>query len=166
MSQKWPRYGPIFDRWFCLVCLIIGTPWSTQFGKNIELNRTRIFSFFIESDDANFYSLKPWLSRLIKNITGMMQLLQAFMIGVPWTNFGKRNGSVTIDRKWISSFYIGGGYSQPIGQRGFAQVMILFELIQDPWYPYYRSNPIIRIGFGFWFCSGIYIPYGVWSWAE
>ena len=54
-----------------------------------------------------------------------------------------------IDRKWISSFYIGGGYSQPIGQRGFAQVMILFELIQDPWYPYYRSNPIIRIGFGF-----------------
>jgi len=55
----------------------------------------------------------------------------------------------TIDRKWISSFYIGGGYSQPIGQRGFAQVMILFELIQDPWYPYYRSNPIIRIGFGF-----------------
>jgi len=59
------------------------------------------------------------------------------------------NLALMIDRKWISSFYIGGGYSQPIGQRGFAQVMILFELIQDPWYPYYRSNPIIRIGFGF-----------------
>jgi len=54
-----------------------------------------------------------------------------------------------IDRKWISSFYIGGGYSQPLGQRGFAQFMILFELLQDPFYPYVRSNPIIRIGFGF-----------------
>jgi hypothetical protein len=55
----------------------------------------------------------------------------------------------TIGRKWISSFYVGGGYSQPLGERGFAQIMILFELIQDPWYPYYRSNPIIKIGFGF-----------------
>jgi len=56
---------------------------------------------------------------------------------------------LVIDRKWVSSFYIGGGYSQPLGERGFAQIMILFELIQDPWYPYYRSNPIIKIGFGF-----------------
>lgn len=54
-----------------------------------------------------------------------------------------------IERKWISSFYVGGGFSQPLGERGFVQIMILFELLQDPYYPYYRSNPIIRIGFGF-----------------
>ena len=70
------------------------------------------------------------------------------MLNVEYLAFGQ-NLAPMIDRKWISSFYVGGGYSQPIGQRGFAQVMILFELIQDPWYPYYRSNPIIRIGFGF-----------------
>ena len=70
------------------------------------------------------------------------------MLNVEYPVYGP-NLAPMIDRKWISSFYIGGGYSQPIGQRGFAQFMILFELIQDPWYPYYRSNPIIRIGFGF-----------------
>lgn len=70
------------------------------------------------------------------------------MLNVEYLATGQ-NLAPMVDRKWISSFYIGGGYSQPIGQRGFAQVMILFELIQDPWYPYYRSNPIIRIGFGF-----------------
>ena len=70
------------------------------------------------------------------------------MLNVEYPIYGP-NLVPMIDRKWISSFYIGGGYSQPLGERGFAQIMILFELIQDPFYPYYRSNPIIRIGFGF-----------------
>ena len=52
-------------------------------------------------------------------------------------------------RLWVPSFFIGGGYNQPIGQRGFLQLMILFEVLQDRNSPYYQRNPVVRIGFGF-----------------
>ena len=52
-------------------------------------------------------------------------------------------------RLWVPSFFVGGGYNQPLGQRGFIQLMILFEVLQDRNSPYYQNNPVVRIGFGF-----------------
>lgn len=52
-------------------------------------------------------------------------------------------------RIWVPSLFVGGGYNQPIGKRSFLQLLILFEVLQDYHSPYYRSNPVIRIGFGF-----------------
>lgn len=49
-------------------------------------------------------------------------------------------------REWISSLFLGGGYFQDIGGRGFASFAILFNVLDSPYSPY--TNPIIRIGFG------------------
>lgn len=54
-----------------------------------------------------------------------------------------------IKRQWIPAMFVGGGYSQPIGDRSFAQITLLYDIIQDRYSPY--QNPIIRIGFGFGF---------------
>ncbi|MEJ2595516.1 MAG: hypothetical protein P8100_10420 [bacterium] len=48
------------------------------------------------------------------------------------------------EREWISSLFLGGGYFQQIGGRGFASFAILFNVLDNNLY----SNPIIRIGFG------------------
>lgn len=49
-------------------------------------------------------------------------------------------------REWINSLFIGGGYFQNIGGRGFASFAILFNVLDDIDSPY--TNPVIRIGFG------------------
>jgi hypothetical protein len=52
----------------------------------------------------------------------------------------------TVKRVWVPAFFVGGGLQQPIGGSGFAQLLILYDIIQDIYSPY--QNPIIRIGFG------------------
>jgi len=49
------------------------------------------------------------------------------------------------DRYWITSFFVGGGYRQLIGERSSAYIMVLWNLNQSTKSPY--SNPIIKIGF-------------------
>jgi len=62
----------------------------------------------------------------------------------------KFNGSTfSLARAWVPSMFVGGGYNQPLGSRGFIQLMILFEVLQDRNSLYYRNNPVVRIGFGF-----------------
>lgn len=52
----------------------------------------------------------------------------------------------TGERLWVPSLFIGGGYFQQIGGRGFATVAILYNVLENENSPY--SNPLIRIGFG------------------
>lgn len=47
-------------------------------------------------------------------------------------------------REWITSLFLGGGYFQDIGGRGFASFALLFNVLPNDLY----INPIIRIGFG------------------
>lgn len=61
---------------------------------------------------------------------------------------------VTVDevvrtREWLPLFYVGGGYRQPVGARGFVSVTVLYDVIDDPNSPY--PNPTIRGGFSFGF---------------
>lgn len=46
----------------------------------------------------------------------------------------------------ISSLFLGGGLFQSMGGRGFATIMILYNVLETQYSPY--SNPVIRIGFG------------------
>jgi len=49
-------------------------------------------------------------------------------------------------REWVPSLFIGGGYIQSMGGRGFASFAILWNVIENEYSPY--TNPLIRIGFG------------------
>ena len=50
-------------------------------------------------------------------------------------------------RIWIPSFMVGGGYSQPLGERSEVYMMILWDLNETSDSPY--ENPIIKFGFYF-----------------
>jgi len=50
---------------------------------------------------------------------------------------------------WLKSFFVGGGYNMPIGDRGFAGVYFLWNLTEDDrllYQPY--NNPTMRVSFG------------------
>jgi len=57
------------------------------------------------------------------------------------------NQVYTLDRQWIPSLLLGGGYSSAIGNSAGFYISILYDVIQDPNSPYYRQ-PIIRAGVG------------------
>jgi hypothetical protein len=44
----------------------------------------------------------------------------------------------------MPSFFLGGGYRQPIGERTFFTITVLYNFSESPYSPY--SNPIIRAG--------------------
>lgn len=46
----------------------------------------------------------------------------------------------------VYSWFVGGGYSQPIGARASMNIMILYNLSETRYTPY--TNPIFRVGFG------------------
>jgi len=64
-------------------------------------------------------------------------------------NFDALNTFGDTDRVTVHSYFIGGGYRQWIGQKAFMSVVVLWNLNENPYYPY--SNPIFRIGAGFGF---------------
>lgn len=57
-------------------------------------------------------------------------------------------GTFTLERKWIPSLLLGGGYSQELGARSAFFISILYDVIQNPNSQYYR-RPVIRAGIGF-----------------
>ncbi len=50
-------------------------------------------------------------------------------------------------RFWMNSWFLGGGYHQPIGRRSAVNLLFLFYLGNREYTPY--SNPVIRVEFGF-----------------
>jgi hypothetical protein len=44
----------------------------------------------------------------------------------------------------LSSFFVGGGYRQWLGDRAALELMILYNLTEEPYSPY--TNPVIRLG--------------------
>ena len=61
-----------------------------------------------------------------------------------YLNLGYNLVTGELSRTDVYSFFIGGGYTQRIGQRAFIFIMLLYNLIDSPYTPY--TNPIIRIG--------------------
>ncbi len=52
-----------------------------------------------------------------------------------------------LNRQWIGSFLVGGGYKQSVGASGGITMMILWNLNETYYSPY--QNPVIRMGFIF-----------------
>ncbi len=53
----------------------------------------------------------------------------------------------TLERIWVPSLLVGGGYSSSIGGRAGFYASILYDILQDPNSPYYRQ-PVVRLGIG------------------
>jgi outer membrane protein assembly factor BamA len=49
-------------------------------------------------------------------------------------------------RRNVDSWFVGGGYSQPLGARSSVFIMVLYNLTESYYTPY--SNPLFRMGFG------------------
>jgi hypothetical protein len=61
-------------------------------------------------------------------------------------NYGYKIPTIDITRKWIGSPLIGIGYRQPLGEKGFIQLLLLYNLNYTTDSPY--SSPVItRISF-------------------
>ncbi len=58
------------------------------------------------------------------------------------------NNFMEYRRQWFHCLYAGGGIRQPVGQAGYIQLMLLYDLINKPFYPY-GSRFIPRISFYF-----------------
>ena len=57
-------------------------------------------------------------------------------------------GVVTLDRRWVPSLLLGGGYAAPLGGNSAVFISVLYDVLQDPNSPYY-GIPVIRAGVGF-----------------
>lgn len=51
------------------------------------------------------------------------------------------------NRFWVTSFFVGGGYKQYIGERSSVNLLVLWNLNESIYSLY--SNPVIRMGFNF-----------------
>jgi hypothetical protein len=52
------------------------------------------------------------------------------------------------EREWIPFFLLGGGYIQPLSERTWLNVEILFDVLQDDHSPYEDWQPFLSIGVG------------------
>lgn len=50
------------------------------------------------------------------------------------------------ERRNVGSWFVGGGYSQPLGSRASMYLMVLYNVNETIYSPY--ANPLFRIGFG------------------
>ena len=57
------------------------------------------------------------------------------------------SGGVKPGQRLISSLFLGVGYEQPISERAFMDIMVLYNINETYLSPY--TNPVFRIGFGF-----------------
>jgi hypothetical protein len=56
------------------------------------------------------------------------------------------NSDGTSNREWVPFFYVGGGYSQPLGRHVWLTAQVLFDVLQDERSPYNRWDPIFSVG--------------------
>lgn len=61
--------------------------------------------------------------------------------------FDYLNKYPSLERFWVSSFLVGGGYRIMVGDRSSVNIMLLFNLNETVYSPY--SNPIYRVSFYF-----------------
>ena len=50
------------------------------------------------------------------------------------------------ERDWVPALLLGGGYVKPIGPRTSVYAEVLFDVLQDPNYPYEHWDPIVNVG--------------------
>lgn len=61
-------------------------------------------------------------------------------------NYEVFTSSTTSDRDWVPFLLLGGGVGKPLGQRMWAYVEVLFDVLQDSHSPYDDWEPFISVG--------------------
>lgn len=52
------------------------------------------------------------------------------------------------DRDWVPFLFLGGGFVQPLGERSWLNIQVLFDVLQDNASPYDNWEPFFSIGVG------------------
>tara|TARA_B110000503_G_C7145554_1_gene412768 strand:- start:1505 stop:2065 length:561 start_codon:yes stop_codon:yes gene_type:complete len=145
------------DKGFQLDKVVLGGNLSAQFGTItlVHLNPTvgyKLKENWLVGISATYIYLedKRFRPSYINNIYGgslftQFYFLENFIAHAEYEglNIGEKLESVRIN---VDAFLVGGGYRSQIGDNSFANIMILYNVIENEYYPY--SNPIIRVGFG------------------
>ncbi len=63
-------------------------------------------------------------------------------------NFELYNLTGSTGREWVPFFYVGGGYSQPMGNNVWLNAQVLFDVLQDGNSPYSEWSPFFSVGIG------------------
>lgn len=50
------------------------------------------------------------------------------------------------ERDWVPALLLGGGFVKPIGPRTSVYAEVLFDVLQDPNYPYEPWDPVVNVG--------------------
>lgn len=61
-------------------------------------------------------------------------------------NYEVFTSSTTSDREWVPFLLLGGGVGKPVGQRMWAYVEVLFDVLRDNNSPYEDWDPFISVG--------------------
>jgi hypothetical protein len=56
---------------------------------------------------------------------------------------------ITDDRLWIDNLLLGAGLYQPVGGRFGISILVLWDVTQNFYSPYYRQNPVFKFGLNF-----------------
>tara|TARA_B110000046_G_scaffold173759_1_gene196694 strand:+ start:41794 stop:42354 length:561 start_codon:yes stop_codon:yes gene_type:complete len=142
---------------FQLDKVILGGNLSAQFGTVtlVHLNPSAGYKLkenLLVGISATYIYLedKRFRPSYINNIYGgslftQFYFLENFIAHAEYErlNVGEKLESVRIN---VDAFLVGGGYRSQIGGNSFANIMILYNVIENEYYPY--NNPIIRVGFG------------------
>ena len=108
-----------------------GLRFTYQYSKTEYYNVTYSSSSYGGSIFSRFYILK-----------GLYAQAEAEYLNIEYID---TNGATF--RKWVDSYYVGGGYFQPLGKRGGMYFTVLWNLNESQYSPY--ENPVMRIGFTF-----------------
>jgi hypothetical protein len=114
--------------------------WSAGVGISAYYFNVRAFNYSTSFYGGNIFSRYLILENVF--------LQSEFHLVNTDVGFSTPN-EVIWTRKNIPLWYVGGGYRQPLGGRGYASITVLYDLIGDPNSPY--PNPTIRAGVNFGF---------------
>ena len=145
------------NKGFQLDKVMVGGNFGAQFGTItiVHLNPTvgyKLKESWVAGFSATYLYAKDDRFRpsYVNNIYGGSIFTQYYFLQnfIAHTEYEVLNVGEQIDgrRLNVNGFLVGGGYRSQIGGNSFANIMVLYNLIDDLNYPY--RNPIIRIGFG------------------
>ncbi len=152
-QEQSPPPKPLKDR------LFVGGNLGLQFGSYTyvevaPLTGIHLTNFFDVGIGGIYTYSKNSLTNFTNQIYGANAFAQLLVIKpvmlhvqIETVNSGIYNLSGDISRQWFQSVLVGGGIRQPISERSYSFILILWDLNEGYNTPY--QNPVIKVGFVF-----------------
>ena len=137
--------------------VVLGGNFGAQFGSVtvVQLNPTagyKLKESWLVGVSATYlyFQDKRFTPSYVNNIYGGSVFSQYYFLEnfIAHAEYEVLNVGQEVNRGRVNvqAFLVGGGYRSQIGGNSIANIMLLYNVLDDLNYPY--SNPIIRIGFG------------------